>query len=192
MDAGSEVRSLTGHPDRPDPFTGRVVASVLDFEAPNGLRRPLAGADTLFNTYWIRFAKGELTHQRAADNTRELIHAAEDAGVRRIVHVSITNAMADSPLPYFRGKAEVEDAVKRSGMSHAILRPTVIFDAEDILTNNIAWLLRRFPVHPIFGSGRYRVQAIFVDDLARLAVPGGRAHRQCGPRCGGTGRFDVS
>lgn len=78
--------------------------------------------------------------------------------------------MADSPLPYFRGKAEVEDAVKRSGMSHAILRPTVIFGAEDILTNNIAWLLRRFPVHPIFGSGRYRVQAIFVDDLARLAI----------------------
>ena len=99
-----------------------------------------------------------------------LISAAEDAGVRRIVDLSITNATLDSSLPYFRGKARVEDAICQSSMSHAILRPTVIFGREDILLNNIAWMLRKFPFHPIFGDGDYQVQPIFVDDLAALAV----------------------
>ncbi|MDP6421150.1 MAG: NAD(P)H-binding protein [SAR202 cluster bacterium] len=145
LDAGHEVRTLTGHPGRPDPFGGRVGVSSLDFDNVQELRRALDGADTLFNTYWIRFAKGELTHQQAVRNIRALIQAAVEAGVRRIVHVSITNATRDSPLPYFRGKAEIEDAILQSGMSYAILRPTLIFGIEDILTNNIAWLLRRFP-----------------------------------------------
>ena len=99
-----------------------------------------------------------------------LISAAEDAGVRRIVDLSITNATLDSSLPYFRGKAQVEDAICQSSMSHAILRPTMIFGREDILLNNIAWMLRKFPFHPIFGDGDYQVQPIFVDDLAALAV----------------------
>ena len=98
-----------------------------------------------------------------------LISAAEDAGVRRIVHLSITIATLDSSLPYFRGKARVEDAICQSSMSHAILRPTVIFGREDILLNNI-WMLRKFPFHPIFGDGDYQAQPIFVDDLAALAV----------------------
>ena len=92
------------------------------------------------------------------------------AGVRRVVHISITNATEDSPLPYFRGKALAERALRESGLSYAILRPTLIFGREDILLNNIAWMLRRFPVHPIAGSGDYRVQPISVDDLADVAV----------------------
>jgi len=88
----------------------------------------------------------------------------------RIVHISITNATLDSPLPYFRGKAEAEEAIRESPMSHAILRPTLIFGAEDILINNLAWLLRKFPLHPVFGTGSYKVQPIFVEDLAEIAV----------------------
>jgi NADH dehydrogenase len=96
--------------------------------------------------------------------------AAAHAGVRRVVHVSITNPSLDSPLPYFQGKAENELAVVQSGMSYAILRPTVLFGAEDILINNIAFLLRRFPFFFLAGTGRYRLQPIYVDDLAELVV----------------------
>ena len=92
------------------------------------------------------------------------------AGVRRVVHISITNATEDSPSPYFRGKALAERALRESALSCAILRPTLIFGREDILLNNIAWMLRRFPVHPIAGSGEYRVQPISVDDLADIAI----------------------
>ena len=170
LDGGAEVRSLTGHPDRPSPFERRVETYPYSFDDPDKLASSLEGADTLFNTYWIRFARGELTHDRAVENLRTLFDAARVAGVRRVVHISITNATEDSPSPYFRGKALAERALRESALSYAILRPTLIFGREDILLNNIAWMLRRFPVHPIAGSGEYRVQPISVDDLADIAI----------------------
>ena len=173
---GRSVKTLTGHPDRPDPFEGKVSTAPLDFTRPEELEANLRGATTLYNTYWIRFAHGSLNYDVAVANSRLLIQAACRAGVRRIVHVSIANPALDSPLPYYCGKARVEEAVVESGMSYAILRPTVIFGDEDILINNIAWLVRRFPVFAIPGDGRYRLQPIFVDDFAELAVRAGLAN----------------
>ncbi len=63
--------------------------------------------------------------------------------------------------------------MRESGLSWAILRPTVLFGPEGILINNIAWLLRRFPFLAIPGHGRYRLQPVYVEDLARLAVEAG-------------------
>jgi len=169
LDCGHAVRNLTGHPDRPNPIAG-VETRLLDFEDPDGLRSGLEGVDTLFNTYWIRFEHGAATFDRAVKNSVLLFGMAAEAGVRRIVHVSITNPDASSPLPYFRGKAVVEKALKRSGVSHAILRPALFFGGRDVLVNNIAWLLRRFPIFAIAGTGEYRVQPIHVEDFAGLAV----------------------
>jgi NADH dehydrogenase len=73
-------------------------------------------------------------------------------------------------LPYYRGKAEVEEIVKTSQMSWTILQPTLIFGKEEVLVHNIAWLLRHFPVFAIAGDGNYRVQPIAVEDLAELAA----------------------
>ena len=132
--------------------------------------RSLRGARVLFNTYWVRFDHTDFTHTQAVGNTLRLFEAARRAGIERVVHVSITNPSLESPLPYFRGKAELESALRESGLSYAILRPTVLFGHEDILINNIAWMLRRFPVFGVFGDGNYKLQPIFVDDLAQLAV----------------------
>ena len=137
---------------------------------PDQLEESLKDCRVLVNTYWIRFDRGVNTQKAAVENTRRLLAAAAHAGVRRVVHVSITNPSLDSPLPYFRGKAENELAVVQSGMSYAILRPTVLFGAEDILINNIAFLLRRFPIFFVAGTGSYRLQPIYVDDLAELVV----------------------
>ena len=167
---GDEVITLTGHPDNPNPFGGQVQAYPFNFEQPEKLAKTLAGVDILFNTYWVRFSHGENTHERAVKNTKTLIYAAESAGVKRIVHTSITNPSMDSDLPYFRGKAELEEAIKASSLGYAILRPTVLFGDEDILVNNIAWLLRNFPVFGLLGDGRYGLQPIFVEDYADLAV----------------------
>lgn len=167
---GKPVRTLTGHPDLPNPFGDRLEVGHLDFDDPKGLARGLSGASTLYNTYWIRYERGPVTFQRALENTVTLIKAAEDAGVRRIVHLSITNASADSRLPYFWSKGLAEEAVQRSSLSHAIVRPTLIFGREDVLINNIAWALRWFSAFPIFGEGDYRVQPVFVEDLAKIAM----------------------
>ncbi len=167
---GEEVVTLTNHPNRPEPFEGRVRAFPLDFANATSLTSSLRGIDVLVNTYWVRFDKGSNTQPLAVENTRRLVGAAVAAGVKRIVHISITNPSADSPLPYFWGKSANEKAVKESGMSYAILRPTVLFGTEDILINNIAWLLRRFPFFALPGDGSYRLQPVYVDDVAALAA----------------------
>ncbi len=168
--SGQTVRTLTGHPDRPDPLREQVDVRPLDFDAIDQLTQDLQGVETLYSTYWVRFAQGGLDHARAAENLKRLFSAAERAGVRRVVHVSITGASSDSPLPYFRGKGLVEEALHQSGLSHGIVRPALIFGDEDILLHNIAWIVRRLPFFPIFGDGTYRVQPVHVDDLAELAI----------------------
>jgi uncharacterized protein YbjT (DUF2867 family) len=170
LDRGEDVITLTGHPERPNEFGERVKACPFNFDNPAQLAESLSGATTLYNTYWIRFAHGGLSFEQAVENTKTLIKAAEDAGVRRIVHVSITNPSEDSPLPYFKGKAQVERAIMESKLTHAILRPAVLFGDQAILINNIAWFLRRLPVFAIPGSGEYGLQPIYVEDLADLAV----------------------
>lgn len=171
---GEKVRSLTGHPDRPDPFGGRVEVRKFEFDDPARMRDALSGVKVLYNTYWVRFAHGATSHARAVEHSRRLFQAAAEAGVERIVHVSITNPSLDSPLPYFRGKAEVERALAESGISHAILRPAVFFGGRDVLINNIAWLLRRLPFFGVVPGG-YGLQPIQVEDLARLAVEQGES-----------------
>jgi len=175
LSEGRLVRTLTNHPQRSSPFNTRVDAFPFNFDRPGELVRSLAGVATLYNTYWVRFTHGSISFDQAVANTRKLIRAAEEAGVRRFVHISITNPHITSPLPYFRGKAELEQALMNSRLSYAIIRPTVIFGGEDILINNIAWLLRKAPVFVIPGSGDYRLQPIAADDLAEIAVTAGRA-----------------
>lgn len=168
--AGKRVRTLTNSPDRQNPFGGAVEAHPYNFDRPDDLVRSLEGADVLINTYWVRFDHRDFTHSQAVRNSLCLFDAARRAEVPRVVHISITNSSTASELPYFRGKAELESALRVSALSYAILRPAVLFGEEDILINNIAWMLRRFPVFGVFGDGAYKLQPIYVDDLAALAV----------------------
>lgn len=170
---GNEVITLTGHPDRARIFNGRVKAYPFNFDHPQGQIESLRGVDVLYNTYWVRFDKGSTTQPGAVEYVKTLIRSAAAAGVKRIVHISITNPSLQSHLPYFHGKAEMEQAVLESGLSYAILRPTVLFGKEDVLVNNMAWFLRRFPFMPVMGQGDYRLQPVYVDDLAALAVDWG-------------------
>ncbi len=170
LDAGHSVFTLTNSWQRASPFGDRVPAYPFHFDEPARLRGSLAGVETLVNTYWVRFDHRQFSHAQAVANTLTLFQAAHQAGVRRIVHISITNPDAHSPLPYFRGKAGLESALQNLGISFCILRPTVLFGEEDILINNIAWGLRHLPIFGLFGKGDYRLQPIFVDDLAATAA----------------------
>ena len=170
LNGGRRVRTITGHPQRANSFGNQIEIAPMDFANRAGLVRSLRGASTLYNTYWVRFNHGRATFDEAVANSRILVEAAKEAGIRRIVHLSIANPSLDSHLPYYSGKALVEKAIVDSGLSYAILRPTVIFGIEDILINNIAWFARHLPVFGIPGSGRYELQPIFVEDLADLAI----------------------
>lgn len=172
LEEGHRVVTLTGHPGR----GGGRLATALEaihpfrFDEPGRMAGALEGVDVLYNTYWIRFERGERTFARAVENSRSLFRAAADAGVGRIVHVSIAHPDPDSPFPYYRGKARVEEALAGAGVHHTVLRPALLFGRGDVLLNNVAWLVRRLPVFAVPGSGDYRVRPVHVEDLAALAL----------------------
>jgi uncharacterized protein YbjT (DUF2867 family) len=172
LDAGYEVVTLSRGPAPPGHrLAGRVATERLQFADPEALVRALAGAEVLVNTYWIRFARDGATFGGAVENSRVLFEAARRAGVRRIVHLSVTNPSPDSPLGYFRGKAAVERVLAEIMPEHAVIRPSLVFGGrEEILVNNMAWLLRRLPLYAVPGDGRYRVQPVSVEDVADLVV----------------------
>ena len=167
---GHEVLTLTQSPQRPNPFGDKIRVALFHFDQPELLAQSLRGVDVLINTYWVRFNHKLFTHNQAVANTRILFQSAKKAGVKRIIHISITNPDSQSDLPYFRGKAELENDLKSLGLSYCILRPAVLFGKEDVLINNIAWALRYLPVFGVFGSGDYKLQPIHVDDLAASIV----------------------
>lgn len=170
---GRAVRTLTNHVRSVPGISEMVEVAPLDFSDPAGLVDALRGVDTLYNTYWVRFNRGQHSFDTAVTNTRALLTAARDAGVHRVVQFSVANCTLDSPLPYYRGKARVERIAAESGIPHAIIRPTLVFGDGDVLLNNIAWLLRHAPVFAVPGSGQYRVQPVAGEDVADIAVDAG-------------------
>jgi uncharacterized protein YbjT (DUF2867 family) len=169
---GRRVRTLTNHSNRPDTddLQAELEVEPLQFEDRNRLVIALRGANTLYNTYWVRFPHAGLDFDRAVANTRVLMQAAAEAGVGKVVHISVSNPTLDSPLPYYAGKARTEEVVKESGMRWAIVRPTLVFGPGDILINNIAWALRRMAVFGMPGLGHYRVQPVAAEDVAEIAL----------------------
>jgi NADH dehydrogenase len=170
---GREVVTMVRRPAPPG-ADARIRSVGFVFDDPAALAASFAGVDTFYNTYWIRFERGGLTFDEIIRRTRILLTAAVHAGVRRLVHVSVVNAAADAPTPYFVAKARLDDVVRESGLSHAIVRPTLTFGPGDILVNNLSWVLRRFPAFAIPGDGEYRLQPVHVEDVARIAIAAGR------------------
>lgn len=164
------IKTLTNHAKRPGAEDIKAEIAPLQFSDREALVESLRGADVLYNTYWIRFRRGRTHFGQAVANTRTLVGAARDAGVRKVVHISVSNPSEDSPFDYYAGKARAERAVRESGLAWAIVRPTLVFGVGDILINNIAWLLRRFPVFGVPGRGDYNLQPVAGEDVAEIAT----------------------
>ncbi|HEV3406968.1 MAG TPA: NAD(P)H-binding protein [Candidatus Dormibacteraeota bacterium] len=164
------IRTLTNHPQREGAEDIKAEVAPLQFADREALVESMRGGEVLYNTYWVRFHHGRVRFGEAVANTRVLMGAAREAGVRRVVHISVSNPSEDSPLDYYAGKARAERAVRESGLSWAIVRPTLIFGQGDILINNIAWILRRFPIFGIPGRGNYRLQPVAGEDVAEIAT----------------------
>ncbi len=176
LNKGHNVRTLTNSIHRENPFGDKIEIHPFNFDDPEKLTESLKGVCVLYNTYWVRFNRKTFTFASAGKNTITLFNCAKQAGVERIVHLSVTNPSEESHLEYFRGKAAAEKALQESDISYSILRPAIFFGGkEDILINNIAWILRKLPIFGVFGDGNYKLQPIYIDDLAKLAVEQGRS-----------------
>jgi uncharacterized protein YbjT (DUF2867 family) len=184
--AGEEVVTLSRRSGAGDPLADRISVRPFDSTDPDALVASLAGVETLFNTYWLRFPRGSSTFEGAVGRSAALLAAAREAGVRRVVHVSVVNASQDAETTYVRAKAALEAIVRSSGLEWVIVRPTLTYGPNDILINNLAWALRRLPIYGLPGLGRYTVQPVHVDDVARICVeaasgPAGRVLDAAGP-----------
>lgn len=173
MAHGVRVRTLTNSTARPNPFGNALDIKPLAFDDADALARSLDGCEVLYNTYWVRFNHRLFNFENAVANTKALFAAAKRAGVARIVHVSILHARKANDLGYYKGKHELELALESLGVSHAMIRPGVLFGRFDVLVNNIAWVLRRLPIFGVFGDGSYALRPMHVDDMADLMVRAG-------------------
>jgi NADH dehydrogenase len=166
---GRTLKTLTRRRASDHPLSDRVERLPYDF-APDALRAGLTGVDTVYVTYWMRFPRDGATWAGTIDNVARLAQAAQAVGVRRLVYISVAGAAPDALTAYFRAKAAAEEAVRASGVSFAIVRPTLLYGEDDILINNMAWTLRRTPLFGVPGDGRYRVNPVYVGDVADLCV----------------------
>lgn len=193
LEQGFEVLSLTNRAiPRPDPFEGAVRRVPLDFST-GAIEAALEGVDALASAYWSRHNRPPVGHRGAwvshavaVERSIRLVDAACRAGVSRLVWTSIASPGLDPDLSYYEGKAEVEEAVRRSGLPYAILRPACFFGPGGILVENIAWAVRRLPVFPIPGGRPYHIRPIHVEDYARLVAEAVRSPESttrdvCGP-----------
>ena len=170
LDEGVAVRTLTRSPDRRDPFGGLAPASPWTSPTRTVCSGRCGEPGSSTTPTGCGSERGRTTFNEAVENLKALFEAAAKAGVGRIVHFSVANASSESRLPYFRGKGQVEEILRDTGIPYAIIRPTLVFGQGDLLLNNMAWALRRFPVFPVFGRGDYQVQPIYAEDLATQAV----------------------
>ena len=178
LEKGVQVRTLTNAVGRDDPFDGRVEVHPLDFDDHAALVESLRGAEVLYNTYWVRYnhRRRNFEHGIAVENSKRLFKAAAEAGVERIVHFSVAHPHKAPDWTYFCGKVAVEKYLNDSDYCFAILRPTVLFGGHrNVLINNIAWMLRKFPIFGVFGMGNYPIQPVHVKDVARVAVEQGES-----------------
>ena len=171
---GEEVRTLSRAPAAPGhPLAASVGFGRLQFSDERALEADLRGADTLFNTYWIRAPRAGVGFEQAVAHVEVLLRAARRAGVQRVVQIGVSNSSQRSQLAYFRGKALADQVVRECGLAHAIVRPTLIFGRDDVLLNNIVWAMRRFGLFLVPGRGDYPIQPVAAEDVARIAVEAG-------------------
>ncbi len=170
LNLGEPVETLTGHPDKNSPYYDKIKIMKYSFDNFDQMVENFRGVDTFYNSYWIRFPYKTMTWRQAVINCNLLFQACKKAGVKKIVHISVTNNSLDSPYSYFKGKAVVEELLKRSGVPYTILRIAWFFEDNDILCNNIAWILRRFPIFGLFYDGKFKLQPVSAKTLARVAV----------------------
>ena len=177
INGGANVRTLTNAKGRDNPFGNDLQICPLDFDDSEGLVRSLSNAEVLYNTYWVRYKKrsGGCDHSIATRNSMKLFEAAQKAGVKKVVHFSVSKPHDAPNWPYFIGKADTETCLIQSGLNYTILRPTLFFGGNrNVLVNNIAWLLRSFPIFGIFGDGTYPVQPVHIEDVAKIAIEYGQ------------------
>ena len=139
-----------------------------DMTDPASLQRAVEGQEAIVHLVAIRQGRREQFERVMTQGTRDLVEAAKAAGVRRFVLMSAlgTSEQSRDLVPYFRAKWDMEQIVKDSGLQYVIFRPSFIFARDGGILPTFRRIAKVAPVTPITGSGRQRIQPIWIDDVA--------------------------
>jgi uncharacterized protein YbjT (DUF2867 family) len=189
LDRGDEIRLLVHK--KGGSFEQGVEALEGDITIPGTFSHALSGCDAAINLVGIirEFpARGATFTKLHVEATKNILHAARGAGVRRYIHMSALGSRPGATSAYHRSKYSAEELVRASGLDWTIFRPSIIFGPGDEFVNRLAGFIRRLPAVPVIGDGMYRLQPIAVSDVARcfamaLEMPEtcGKTYELCGP-----------
>jgi uncharacterized protein YbjT (DUF2867 family) len=165
------VRALVRRPADRSATTVAAWGAELaqgDMTDAESLRRAVDGCDTVVHLVAIRQGSDEQFRRIMEDGTRSLVAGAQEAGVRRFVLMSALGATEETKdiVPYYHAKWDEEETVRGSGLEHVIFRPSFAFARDGGILPTFRKLARLTPVTPVIGSGKQRIQPIWVDDLA--------------------------
>jgi uncharacterized protein YbjT (DUF2867 family) len=164
-ESGTKVRMVSRHGGRAEEDgIEQIVANAHDERA---VAAAVAGADAVVNAISLYVQHGSDTfHSVHVEAAARIAKAARQAGIRRFVYISGIGANTASPSPYIRSRGEGEGAVQVAFPGAVIVRPAVMFAADDAFLTTILRLLRSLPAYPLFGSGKTRLQPVYADDVA--------------------------
>ena len=145
-----------------------------DLTDPGSLMRGVEGAEVVVHLVAIRQGSDDQFRTVMEQATRDLVAVATPVGVRRIVLMSALGTSEESRdlVPYYRAKWEMEQTVAASGLEYVIFRPSFIFGKDGGILPTFRKLAQLAPVTPIIGSGKQRIQPIWVDDVAAYFAAG--------------------
>ncbi len=168
VDAGHEVRVLERKPGSWREAGIRCQEAIQgDMADADSLRRAAEGREVVVHLVAIRQGRPELFQRVMIEGTRKLLAASEAAGAGRFVLMSAlgTSEATKDLVPYYTAKWQQEQDVKASGLDHVIFRPSFIFGREGGILPTFVNLAKFAPVTGIVGSGKQRIQPIWVDDV---------------------------
>jgi uncharacterized protein YbjT (DUF2867 family) len=189
---GEDVGVMTAHPERSRSRIERLGARLVhgDVLDPRSLDRAVAGAEAVvqaltFPTFPAEKPRKRYTFEEFDQRgTERLVEAAANAGVARYVYTSGTGVAPDAPEVRYRAKWLGEEAIRATGIGHAIIRPSWVYGREDPGLNKFVAFHRWLPFVPVIGDGSQRLQPVFVEDVADALA---QAARPTGP----AGTFEI-
>ncbi len=164
------VRALVRSPSGRSATTLAAWGAELvqgDMTDRESLRRAVEGAEVVVHLVAIRQGGEDQFRQIMEQGTRDLVAAAQEAGVRRFVLMSALGTSEETKdlVPYYHAKWEQEQTLRASGLEHVIFRPSFVFARDGGILPTFRKLAKLTPVTPIIGSGAQRIQPIWVDDV---------------------------
>ncbi len=149
-----------------------VNASILDFDS---VKKAVQGCDTIIHLIGIiRESRGQTFEKIHVQGTQNVIQAAKEAGIRKIIHMSALGARPDAVSRYHKTKWKAEELVRSSGIPFVIFKPSIVFGKEDEFINLFAKMIGSFPgiigFVPVIGSGQNKFQPIWVENVAACFV----------------------